>query len=296
MATATMLGVTENSTDTLFDGSTRNVSRLKDYETHIDDDDSLYYVPPGLVVLLSFLYGSISAVAVTGNFLVILVILKNKSMQTVTNFYIANLAVADVIVGIFAIPFQFQAALLQRWDLPEILCAVAPFVLEFTVNVSVFTLAIISLDRYMAVIYPLKPRCSRTVAKVVMTFVWIFSLGSGLPAAIVFRVEQVPVDTGSLQTKPFCYPNFPKIGSISSGKVYRLYLVIVQYFFPLLIISFAYFRIMHRIWGNKAPGSALNSRDQIMNKNKRKVSEKLLCSIPMSGEVLALIKKSIFLK
>lgn len=44
-----------------------------------------------------------------------------------TNFFIANLALADVIIGLFAIPFQFQAALLQRWNLPDFMCPFCPF-------------------------------------------------------------------------------------------------------------------------------------------------------------------------
>lgn len=234
--------------------------------------DDLFYVTPGLVVLLSFLYGSISVITVVGNALVILVIAKNKSMHTVTNFYIANLAVADVMIGIFSIPFQFQAALLQRWDLPPIMCPVAPFVKEITVNVSIVTLTVISLDRYIAVIYPLKPRCSCKVAKIVMSIVWIFSLCSGVPAAVVFRVIPMEDPSSVLGYKPFCYPHFPVINGVDLGKFYRLYTVVVQYFFPLFIICFAYFRIMHRIWGNKAPGSAMDTRDQMLNKNKRKVS------------------------
>lgn len=49
-------------------------------------------------------------------------------MRTVTNMFIANLAFADIIIGLFAIPFQFQAALLQRWNLPDVMCAFCPFV------------------------------------------------------------------------------------------------------------------------------------------------------------------------
>lgn len=63
-------------------------------------------VPTGLICLLAFLYGSISLLAVIGNGLVILVIVKNNRMHTVTNIFIANLAVADVIIGLFSIPFQ----------------------------------------------------------------------------------------------------------------------------------------------------------------------------------------------
>jgi hypothetical protein len=37
-------------------------------------------------------------------------------MQTVTNIFIANMAFADVILGIFTIPFQFQTIILGRWE------------------------------------------------------------------------------------------------------------------------------------------------------------------------------------
>ena len=234
--------------------------------------NNLFTVTPGLVVLLSILYGSISVTAVLGNFLVILVIVKNKSMQTVTNFFIANLSVADVMIGIFSIPFQFQAALLQRWDLPHILCPVAPFVKELSVNISIITLTVISIDRYFAVIHPLKPRCSSKTARLVMLVVWGFSLGSSVPVAIVFRVIYIP-DSIPGTTKPFCAPAFPSVNGFDLGQVYMMYITIVQYFFPLLIISFAYFRIMHTIWLTKAPGSAMDSRDAIMNRNKKKVRE-----------------------
>ena len=234
------------------------------------NSDSLYNVTPGIVILLSLLYGSISFVTVIGNLLVILVIFKNQSMRTVTNFYIANLSCADVIIGVLGIPFQFQAALLQRWDLPHFLCPVAPFVKELTVNVSIITLAVISIDRYRAVIHPLKPRCSRRVAHIVMAVVWIFSLLVALPAAVVFRVIWIPGEQN--EEKPFCSPDFtsPHLG-VNLGRPYALGLVIIQYFFPLLIICFAYVCIIHKIWLTKAPGQAVDSRDQIMNRNKRKV-------------------------
>ena len=43
------------------------------------------------------------------------------------NVYIGNLALADVIIAVFCIPFQFQAALLNRWDLPAFMCKLCPF-------------------------------------------------------------------------------------------------------------------------------------------------------------------------
>ena len=246
--------------------------------TSLNSTDALFHVSAELVSLLSILYGSISVLTIVGNALIIVVIVKNRSMNTVTNFFIANLSVADVIVGFFSIPFQFQAALLQRWDLPSILCPVAPFVKELSVNVSVIALVVISIDRYFAVLHPLKRRFSRSSAKVVMALVWTFSVTSAVPSLVVFRVKLIPNDeqlhTGS--TKPFCYPQFPVIAGWDLGYVYRLYLVFVQYFVPLVIISWAYVLIIHRIWLSKAPGTAVDSRDQLMHKNKKKVCSVLL--------------------
>lgn len=66
----------------------------------------LYDVPVSIIVLLSLFYGTISILAVVGNSLVIWIVATTRQMQTVTNFFIANLALADVTIGIFAIPFQ----------------------------------------------------------------------------------------------------------------------------------------------------------------------------------------------
>ena len=49
-------------------------------------------------------------------------------MRTVINIYIGNLALADCIISVFCIPFQFQAALLQKWNLPFFMCKLCPFV------------------------------------------------------------------------------------------------------------------------------------------------------------------------
>ena len=56
-----------------------------------------------------------------------------RRMQTVTNFYIANLALSDVVLALFRIPFQFRAALMQRWDLPEFMCQFCPFMQTLSV-------------------------------------------------------------------------------------------------------------------------------------------------------------------
>ena len=52
------------------------------------------------------LFGTLSVLAVLGNSLIVWVVIRNKRMHNVTNYFISNLAMADIVIGLFAIPFQ----------------------------------------------------------------------------------------------------------------------------------------------------------------------------------------------
>ena len=120
-----------------------NNSTVADSEEEID----IYEIPNSIVIILSMLYGIIILTALFGNALVIYVVIASPRMRTVTNFYIANLAFADVTIAMFATPFQFHAAVMQRWDLPEFMCKFCPTIGILSVNISIFTLVALALDR-----------------------------------------------------------------------------------------------------------------------------------------------------
>ena len=86
----------------------RNISVEDHWNTSVDEDgyQNLYEVPTGVTALLSLFYGSISVIAVVGNSLVMWIVATSRRMQNVTNCFIANLALADIVIGLFAIPFQ----------------------------------------------------------------------------------------------------------------------------------------------------------------------------------------------
>ena len=69
--------------------------------------EDLFIFPSSLRLFFILLYLLTSLVAVSGNFLVIYLVLFRRT-KTVTNMFIANLDFADVIIGMFVIPFQFQ--------------------------------------------------------------------------------------------------------------------------------------------------------------------------------------------
>jgi hypothetical protein len=57
---------------------------------------------------------------------------------------------------------------------------------------------------------------------------------------------------------------------------YMHFLCFVQYFVPLILISFAYIRIAVVLWGSKTPGAAQDHRDAIVLRNKKKVVKVLM--------------------
>ena len=65
------------------------------------------------IILLSCAYGVISLFAVIGNSSIIYIVIRNRRMHSVTNYFICNLALADCLVACFAVPFQVSPAYLE---------------------------------------------------------------------------------------------------------------------------------------------------------------------------------------
>jgi len=101
-----------------------NISTLDRYyhnqQPGDDDDDAneepfyeLVKQPVHLVVIYTLAYAAVFLLAVTGNVLVILVVCRNSSMHNVTNYFIVNLAVADLLVGLLCLPITLVANLIS---------------------------------------------------------------------------------------------------------------------------------------------------------------------------------------
>ena len=123
--------------------SQRSVSQRSTLKTN-----ALFFFPfSGVIVILSILYGIVALLTLYGNTLILWIVSTTKSMQDVINLYICNLAIGDITLALFCIPFQFYAALVQRWDLPKLMCKICPGAQTLSMNVSIFTLLAIAQER-----------------------------------------------------------------------------------------------------------------------------------------------------
>jgi len=98
-----------------------------DYEypfnlTLLDYPETFQYQPIWLVVLKITIYVALILVAIAGNILVILVVIKNKRMRTTTNFYMVNLAISDLMVTMWCSWVHLVDDLTQGWVLGDFFC------------------------------------------------------------------------------------------------------------------------------------------------------------------------------
>ena len=74
-----------------------------------------------------FLYSIIFLLAVIGNLLVILTLIQSRRMRTITNVFLLNLAISDLLLGIFCMPFTLIGMLLRDFIFGEVMCKLLPY-------------------------------------------------------------------------------------------------------------------------------------------------------------------------
>ncbi|XP_076838775.1 neuropeptide Y receptor Y2, like [Brachyhypopomus gauderio] len=203
----------------------------------------------GVQVVLILAYSTIILLGVVGNSLVIYVVCKFKTLRTVTNFFIANLAVADLLVNTLCLPFTLAYTLLGEWKFGHVLCFTLPYAQGLAVHVSTVTLNVIALDRHRCIVYHLETRMSKDTCFVVIGVTWVISAVLASPLAI-FR-EYGFVDLTPGESIEVCGEKWP--GSSTDGTLYSISMLLLQYVLPLAVISFAYIRIWSKLRNHVSP-------------------------------------------
>ncbi|KAJ8000889.1 hypothetical protein DPEC_G00185080 [Dallia pectoralis] len=230
-----------------------------------DLEDSTKLV--GVQVILILAYSTIILFGVIGNSLVIYVVYKFKALRTVTNFFIVNLAVADLLVNTLCLPFTLINTLHVGWRFGQVLCFMLPFSQGLAVHVSTITLNIIALDRHRSIVYHLETKLSKDACAVVIVVTWAVSAVLASPLA-VFR-EYGTFDLSPEQSIQVCTEKWP--GSGMDGTIYSISMLLLQYGVPLAINSYAYIRIWSKL-KNRASPAGRNDRHQ----RKRKTTKMLV--------------------
>ncbi|XP_048479113.1 RYamide receptor isoform X2 [Plutella xylostella] len=223
---------------------------------------------PALQAAVYFLYSSIFVVALLGNGLVCLVVAGSPRMKTVTNYFIVNLAVGDMLMTLLCVPFSFVSTLLLRhWPFGGALCKAVNYSQAVSVLVSAYTLLAISVDRYMAIMRPLQPRLGRGAAKLVVAAVWGGALATAAPIAAVSTLQR-PSEWHQYCEFDICMEQW---STPEQSAQYTWALLGLQFALPLGALVGTYSRIALAVWDGRPPGEAHSARDSRMQRSKRKM-------------------------
>ncbi|XP_063849458.1 neuromedin-K receptor-like [Scylla paramamosain] len=200
-------------------------------------------------------------VSIVGNLLVILVVRYNRNMRSSTNQYLVNLAVADLLVTLVCkLVHLIRHLSYPHYVLPAIVCKLDGFVQGTALVASVFTLTVISIGRFVAIMFPLHARTSPDRAIWVIAAVWIAAALLSSPMLIYREFYSIK---WSNFTTWHCNEFFPMEKKVINGlcvvtydakKLFYIIFTITCYFLPVTIMLVNYSLIVWKLWGAQQPG------------------------------------------
>lgn len=221
-------------------------------------------------LLFMLLYTVVCVVGLMGNTLVIYVVLRFSNMQTVTNMYILNLAIADECF-LIGIPFLITTMRIGHWSFGGAMCKaymVSTSITQFTSSIFLF---IMSADRYIAICHHISSPKYRTplVSRVVSALAWIASAIIMLP--IMLYANTVRNKLG----KYSCTIEWPENYGHMPGFSFIVYSLILGFVIPLIFIMTFYCLVIKKL-RNIGP-KANKSRSK--RRSHRKVTKLVLTVI-----------------
>ncbi|XP_070159920.1 neuropeptides capa receptor [Polyergus mexicanus] len=210
------------------------------------------HLPLKLVLPITLVYIMIFVTGIFGNVVTCIVIKRNPVMQNATNYYLFNLAISDLLLLILGLPNELSVFWQQYpWTLGVGLCKIRAYVSEMSSYVSVLTIVVFSLERYLAICHPLHLYAMSGLKRPVRFIVgaWLLALIFALPFAVyttVNYIEYPPRSGRYSEESAMCamlLPNMPKF------PLYELSCLIF-FLVPMLSIAVLYVRMGFRIQSN----------------------------------------------
>ncbi|XP_076144383.1 prokineticin receptor 1a isoform X2 [Alosa pseudoharengus] len=239
-----------------------------------------------------------------GNCLFIAALARYKKLRNLTNLLIANLAVSDVLVAVVCCPFLVDYYVVKQlsWDHGLVLCASINYLRTVSLYVSTNALLAIAVDRYMAIVHPLRPRMKYQTAYCVILGVWVVPVLISIPAAYFASETSYPAHGGGSygsgnghdhrDYKTFCAQIWP----VDRQALYRFYFLLVfatEFLGPVAVMSACYVRVSRELWFKGVPGFPTEQLRRRLRRRRRTVlvlmgvlAAYVLCWAPYYGFAL----------
>ncbi|XP_024874266.1 5-hydroxytryptamine receptor 2A-like isoform X1 [Temnothorax curvispinosus] len=221
-------------------------------EAHVDQAANATVENPVFIdvpiILRAIVLCLLILITIVGNLFVIAAILLERNLQSVANYLIVSLAVADLMVACLVMPLGAVYEINSAWSLGPELCDMWTSSDVLCCTASILHLVAIAVDRYWAVtdINYIQARNPRRIGTMIVT-VWVVSLGISLAPQLGWKDPDylVRIAQGT------CL--------VSQDPAYQIFATCATFYLPLLVILFLYWRIFQaaRKRIRKRPGTIL---------------------------------------
>lgn len=146
-----------------------------------------------IFTLVPIVYGCNFVIGMVGNSMVVAVIYCYMKLKTVANIFVLNLAISDLTFLITLPMWATVTATGYHWPFGGFLCKTSAGLVIFNLYTSVFFLTALSIDRYLAIVHPVRSRRLRTVvyARITCVVIWLFAFVLSVPTAMTRDVHHI---------------------------------------------------------------------------------------------------------
>ena len=235
------------------------------------------------IKILSYL--GIMLISLIGNSLIILIICCNRFMRKSTNYFILNLAICDLAILFSCMWIQLILTKYDNtWLLGELFCKINSFLQMVSIIASVLTLSLISCDRYIGIVHPLKSKIitSEISYYFIIAAIWIISIIISIPT-FIYRTytERKWSDFTERNCDDLGWP--VKLIKDEKGcvlkttrplkRIYYTTVIISLFFIPMIIMTVTYSIMIKKLWSNDINRTTLICSNQSGSiKKKKKVT------------------------
>ncbi|XP_058801461.1 cardioacceleratory peptide receptor-like [Phymastichus coffea] len=199
-----------------------------------EDIDPFYFYQTEQFTVLWLLF----AVIVAGNTSVLAGLLFGKRRKSRMNFFIKQLAIADLMVGLISVLTDIVWRSTVSWHAGNVACKIVKFMQVVVTYSSTYVLVALSIDRYDAITRPMNFSRSGCRARALVTIAWSLSVVFSVP--IIFLYEEKVVEG-----KKQCWID---LVTDTNWRIYVTIISITVFFVPTVIISACYIVIVWTIW------------------------------------------------
>ncbi|XP_044006085.1 prolactin-releasing peptide receptor-like [Aphidius gifuensis] len=223
-------------------------------------------------IIFYIFYGIIFVIGIFGNGLVCYVVIKNPHMQTVTNSFITNLAISDILLCILAVPFTPLYTFIGRWIFGKLMCSLVPYIQGVSIYISTFTLTSIAIDRFFVICHPFRPRIKIKNCLLIIGSIWIASIILTFPYGIYMNIQELY----------YCEENWP---SQKLRKIFGSFTSILQFVLPFFSIAICYICVFVKL-NNRSkykPGFKSSKKEEIDKERTKKTNRMLIAMVTIFG-------------